>query len=157
MKKLLIVTIALLVIIGGSLSVLSFSQREDFNVYEVMDQITYDQVFDLGEGNHVVYYYSETCSHCIDFKPTIADYYEKISQNDNAFIHGVDVGLETNQGVSVSQNDPLYTTDVSVMNENQAVYIYGTPSAVLVKDGVVTDFALGGPQITQLLNKALTN
>lgn len=87
------------------------------------------------EGDFLLYYYSSDCSYCIKFAPTVKEYTEK---EDSLPIYMFDSTIEDSFGVAQE------------MIEKYELVIEGTPSLVLVRDGVVEDVLVGIQEIENI-------
>ncbi len=95
MKAIIITLVAVLVAVLVLVIGVSFaSQSQD--VYEVAPTIEYANILDEKEGGQLYYFYQPTCSHCIDLKPTIEEFYGKLEDTDELNFSTVDMSLSEN-------------------------------------------------------------
>lgn len=157
MKKLLIIILITLVIVTGALITVLDKQKaveaSYENIYDDIPSISNDDIFDLGEGTQVVYYYQPECGFCNEYKPTLAEYNEKIKHTEGVDLYAVDATKE--QDLFVSSDDEKFTEDVDVINERQELYIVGTPTAIQIQDGKVTMYGVGADSITTIMEASV--
>ncbi len=154
MKNLIIAIAVVLVVITGAL-VFTSKKAESEDVYNLAEQINYQDVFDLGKGTQIVYYYQPTCSHCEDFKPTLTKYYKQIEETQGVDLMLVNAADTENKAVFMASDDPKYTENVDELNEKGEVHIMGTPTAIKVVDGQVEMFGVGSTAISAIFDSAL--
>lgn len=85
--------------------------------YDEIDYSEYSQLIE-DEQDFILYMGSATCSHCLNFKPTL----EQIIINYQLHIKYIDVSTLTEKEYAVLQNKTK---------------LQGTPTVVFVKDGIV--------------------
>lgn len=102
-------------------------------------QITWSQMFDIESESYFVYFYSETCSHCVDLKNFII---EKALE------------LQTIYFVKSSNADILSEDTISSINAGNSseISILGYPSMIKIENYVCIKNVAGISQIKSLLN-----
>ena len=111
----------------------------EHNYEEVSDyELFWESIFDVGETNYYVYFYSLTCTHCQELKDFIIE--KGLKRQDIYFIES-------------SANDQFTTDPNLVINaENPGdIYILGYPTMLKIEDKKVTKNLVGNEEIIKEL------
>lgn len=130
--------LSLLITISCSSST-SSSRRTGHHHYEEVANysLSYLDVFNVEEENYYIYYYQETCGHCLMIKDDIIEYAIKTKSPPVFFVH-----IEKDEGfLSHEIEDTLYTS-----NPLKA-FMMVTPQLSLVEHGVITKTVIGASDI----------
>ena len=105
----------------------SYSEVSDF-------ELTWETIFDVGEENYYVYFYSLTCSHCEEIKNFIIE--TALERGDVYFVKGTSKDQIT--------NDPKKTIGAENPGE---IWILGYPSLLKITNQKCTKNLVGNTQI----------
>lgn len=100
--------------------------------YSDFTHLTYfEEILTKPEEDYLVYYYSETCSHCSEIKDEVLQFAD---DNSNGY--------------------KVYFIDAaSIMGTNPVSGMTGTPSMVVVENNAITDLVVGSIEIPKLLEE----
>ena len=136
MKKVILLLCSLLVSCGSS-------HKEAVVEYDYSDVSTHIDWYDSfvqEEDDYLVYYYSETCSHCNSIKQQVIRYY--LSEKEPMYF--VNTNLNSKFG-------PV--KELSGINDIDSFYIFGTPFLLRVKEHMVSDYYPGTKKILEYLKQ----
>ena len=105
----------------------SYSEVSDF-------ELTWEMIFEVGEENYYVYFYSLTCSHCEELKNFIVE--TALERGDVYFVKGTSKDQIT--------NDPKKTIGAENPGE---IWILGYPSLLKITNQKCTKNLVGNTQI----------
>lgn len=143
MKKLLAALLAVFVLLFVTLQV---GSKE---LYEDAPHVEYNQITDDVEGRNLYYFYQDTCVHCNNVKPKIADfYYHKPADVD---FYLVDAAAEENKDVWFTGDSSKFVKPTGAIKNYSDVQIIGTPTLVEITDGKITNFLVGEEEIPRYL------
>ncbi len=147
MKKMLIILVALLAVLFGVLMVVA--QNSSQTLYEDAPHVDYNQLGDDVVGTNLYYFYQETCVHCNNIKPDIADFfYNKPEDIDFYLVDGADAA---NKGIWFQGDSADFVEPTGKFTDYTDVQILGTPTLVEIKDGQITQFLVGEDAIPSYL------
>jgi len=107
--------------------------------YDNFDHITnMYNIENQSEGTYLVYYYSESCSHCNDIKSQVLDF----ASDNNANIH-----MYFLDAYAISGNDRVVT------DPNTSAQMTGTPTLITVVNGQITHLAIGTDEVIATFNQ----
>ncbi|MCF7925829.1 MAG: thioredoxin family protein [Candidatus Izimaplasma sp.] len=104
----------------------------DYDDFEHLKQSSYTSAENKTPNRYMLYYYSESCSHCNDVKADLLNFVETFELLD---LYLIDVGSET-------------IKDVSQFSE-----FIGTPSLFIIADGKVVETYIGSKDILEFIEK----
>ncbi|MFV0288225.1 MAG: thioredoxin fold domain-containing protein [Mycoplasmatales bacterium] len=155
MKTIIIIlSVALLVIIGASVGVGMQAKKTD--LYAIQENVDYDEVLDDAEPT-LYYYYQNTCHYCNNIKPQVKQFAALINKTDGINFKVVDMKDKDNTNAwydwkthnekygekTAATLNPDYKSEASEMKTVDDIEITGTPSVVYVKDGIIEDYEVG--------------
>lgn len=100
--------------------------------------IQWNNIFDVERNDYFVYFYSNSCSHCLELKNWIIE--KALSRGDIYFVKG------TNK--DVLKTDVKYTIGLGNVGD---FAILGYPSLVQIKDKIIKKNVAGKKEIQSLL------
>lgn len=107
----------------------------EHNYSEVSDfELTWETIFDVGEENYYVYFYSLTCSHCEELKNFIVE--TALERGDVYFVKGTSKDQIT--------NDPKKAIGAENPGE---IWILGYPSLLKITNQKCAKYLVGITQI----------
>ena len=106
--------------------------------YDSFDYVTsYGDVTNMPEDQYIVYWYGLNCSHCNDIKQEVLEF----ADNNKA---GIKVYLMDSSNATTGTND--------IVDPDTGVAMTGTPSMIVVVDGVVVDVFVGSGDVPNLID-----
>ena len=106
--------------------------------YDDFDHITsYQSILDQEEEEYLVYWYGPNCTHCALIKDEVIQFANK----NNADIKVYFVDSSATSGVANLEHPT-----------NSNITMSGTPTMIVVKDGVVADMVIGSEDIPNLIS-----
>lgn len=118
--SLLIITVMALLLSGCEVET-GVLDYDDFQQNKVS---SYSELESQSSGRYIAYYYSETCSHCIEIKPEILNFFS---------------GLE---------DIPFYLLDIVDADDRSGFEEFiGTPTLMLLQDGEILEMYIGSDRI----------
>ena len=106
----------------------AFDKTLTYSSFDTVDDYLYIQT--QVEDQYLVYWYSETCPACTEIKEEVLDFADK-----------------NEAGIKVYFMDAAHTSGTNYIQQ-----MTGTPSMVIVVEGVIVDLALGNEAIPQLFD-----
>lgn len=104
----------------------------EYDSFDTIDDYAYIQTQE--EDQYIVYFYTETCSHCIIIKTQVLE-----------FAYANEAGIK------------VYFTDAATtIGTNYIAGLVGTPSMIIVVDGIIVDLVAGSVSVPELL-EAINN
>lgn len=100
----------------------------------------------IDNGNVLYYFYQPTCSHCLEIKPDVVDYYQ--NKSEDIKFYAVDLTQDVNQGLWSNDKSNEVGDNIKLVSEFK---VQGTPTMVQTNDGEVTAVAVGTDQVLELL------
>ncbi len=91
----------------------------------------------MPEDQYIVYWYGLNCSHCNDIKQEVLEF----ADNNKA---GIKVYLMDSSNATTGTND--------IVDPDTGVAMTGTPSMIVVVDGVVVDVFVGSGDVPNLID-----
>ncbi len=151
MKKIIIGAIAFILVLVGIVVI-----NNPAKVYQKVENVANSDVLKQVDNKEVFYYYNVECAHCHEFIPTLSNYSRKFDKKDGVDLKLVNVESPENKGkVFTSEDDPEFQKGQKDLSSIKEVKIIGTPTAITVENGIVTNYAIGADQITQLFDDEL--
>ena len=133
--KLLLFTCLLLTGCGAT----NTKPEKQYDYEDVTRHIDWYDSFDQEENEYLVYYYSDTCSHCSRIKNDIIEYYFS--------------NIETLYFVNTNQNSVFgKTKDLTGLSDIESFYIFGTPFLIRFKDWKISDYYPGSNSVLTYIN-----
>lgn len=106
--------------------------------YDDFDHIgSYQSILDQEEDQYIVYWYGENCSHCALIKDKVISFANNNSEKIKVYF----ISSSEATGVANLQHPT-----------NDEIYMQGTPTMIVVKDGVVADMVVGSEDIPNLID-----
>ncbi len=144
-----------LVLIIGLVFATNQAEANDF--YLTTPNIKYDEIQNY-EGTNIIYYYQSDCHYCNSIKDQIADFEEALEGINGYSMYLVDMKDSYNSvawydwaahNATFGENTPAtvnpdFIYDPALMDSYKDVEVTGTPTMVLVEDGEITQYAIGG-------------
>lgn len=136
----------LLVIYGVLLSISSCFSELPKNIeitsFLAVEDIELSQIFAQNSLHYLLYFYSDTCGHCLRIKDTILDFY--YSYKGNMYFVNADKGVAIGKDRSA----------LIGVNNLDNFYILGTPSLFTIDYHKITNYYLGEQEILEYIKTA---
>lgn len=143
MKKLIIALLIVVIILFATLKIGSK------NLYSDAPHVDYSQITDDVDGKNLYYFYQDTCAHCNNVKPKIADFYYHKPSNIDFYL--VDAADDKNADAWFEGDSSNFVKPSGEIKDYSDIQIIGTPTLVEITDGKVTNFLVGEKEIPTYL------
>lgn len=122
------------------LSCSSANKTEDkiYDYDDVDTHISWSDIFIQEEENYSVYFYSKTCSHCLEIKQDFLQYY--FTNKEKIYL------VESNEDTKIGP-----VSDITGVNSNDSFYIFGTPFLINLKNHAISKYYGGTKQILEYI------
>ncbi len=146
MKKLVIVLLIILAALFGLIAIVG--KDSSATLYDDAPHVNYSEIGTDVVGTNLFYFYQDSCAHCINIKPDVADFYYNKPEDVDFYL--VDAAAAENSGVWASQEEE-FVEPSGTFTDYTDIKIQGTPTLIEVKDGEITQFLVGENDIPAYL------
>jgi thioredoxin-related protein len=147
MNKVIAIIAVILIVIFGFVM---FKEANKVDLYNDYPHINAQEIGNLPEEEYYVYFFSESCGHCVDLKAEMEDWLPTIGDTQlNLYL--VDTGKVENQGVYYTGEEELPLAEE--MEASKEYKIAGTPSLMHFKNNELQNYFIGGPEIMGFLQQ----
>lgn len=134
MKKLIMISVGLIVLFGSMLVLANISSNKSSNIYNFVTETELEQKINNKE-TFVIYIYGKNCSYCTKFAPTLDGFL-----NDNNY-----------------KINKIMSDDSPNLKKIIGDTYQGTPSIYVFKEGLITDYIIGQKTLKELENFVRNN
>lgn len=148
MKKMLIILLAILAILIGTLMVVGKDSSATF--YADAPHLAYNQLTDDADGQNLYYFYQDDCHFCNEIKPQMADFFYSKPADIDFYLIDIAPG-KGNDDVWFDKSTGDFTAASGKLDDYNDIKVTGTPTLVETTDGEITQFLVGAADIPEYI------
>lgn len=148
MKKLIIGLLVILMILVVLLAIVGRDTSKTF--YDDAPHVAYENLTDDVEGQNLYYFYQDSCIHCNNIKPALADFYYNKPEDIDMYLLDIEPG-NGNDDAWFRGEEADFVEPSGKVTEDSKIQVMGTPTLIEITDGEITQFLAGETEIPEYL------